>query len=209
MKFVLTFLSLVSFSVSGQLIEKTKLEISAIQTVQEANDYLTNHKTTLTGQLFELNSGADTTDFDKELIATKIGNIIDFKGDNEKHVFYKTLEKRDATSFRVQYIFLDNKKLTLEQIDSLKKVIFKRLNQGESFDNLAKEYSMDGNAKKGGDLGWFEEGMMRVEFEESIRSKKTGEIFTIDIPSENWYYIVRNSHDPRVNTKVTILYIEM
>lgn len=209
MRYILIFFTFVSFLVNGQIIKRTKLEISSIQTVLEANEYLANHSSTMTGQLFELSSRADTADFYQKLISMEKGNIIDFAGDNEKHFFFKTLETRNVKSFRVQYIFLDNKKLTLEKIDSLRRVIFRRLDKGDSFDSLAKEYSIDGNALKGGDLGWFEEGMMNAKFEKSIGSKKTGEIFTVDIPSEKWFYVVRNSHDPRLDKKVTVLYIEV
>jgi parvulin-like peptidyl-prolyl isomerase len=203
------FFTLISFSVTGQLIEKIDRDLSAIVTSEQANDYLANHPS-VTGQLFELNSKTDTTDFDKQLILTSPGNLISFGSeDKKKHFFFKTIETNEVKSFRVQYIFLDGKKLTLQQIDSLRKIILKRINQGEAFAKLATEHSMDGNAKNGGDLGWFEEGMMRREFEERIKSKKTGDVFTVDVPSEKWFYVVRNSHNPRVDKKVKVLYIEI
>jgi parvulin-like peptidyl-prolyl isomerase len=209
MRFHLILFSLISFSINAQLVEKTKLDLLTIQTVQQANEYLRSHPS-ITGQLFALNSRADTADFNKELILTTPGNLIDFESeDRKKYFFFKTLETAEVKSFRAQYIFLDNKKLTLGQIDSLRNVILKRIERGESFDQLAKEYSMDNNSQKGGDSGWFEEGMMRFEFEEKIKSKKTGDVFTVDIPSEKWYYVVRNSHNPKVDKKITVLYIEI
>lgn len=207
--FILIFILVISFSANAQEIEKTKLDLSTIQNIQQANEYLTNHPS-FSGQLYSLNSNVDTTDFDKELLATRTGDLIDFGSENEKkYFFFKTIETTQVKTFRVQYIFLDNKKITLRQIDSLRTIILKRFEHGESFDRLAKEYSMDGNAKNGGDLGWFEEGMMQSEFEAKVKSKKIGEVFTVDIPAEKWYYVVRNSHNPMVGKKVTILYLEI
>ena len=204
-----TFFVLISFTVNGQLIEKVKLELSNVHTIEQANKYLAN-QSSITGQLFELNALADSTDFDKELLTSDVGNIIDFESeDKKKHLFFKTLESFQIKSFRVQYIFLDNSKLDINQIDSLRNMILKKVDRGESFAELAKEYSMDNNSQKGGDLGWFEEGMMRKEFEGTIKSKKYGDVFKVDIPSEKWYYVVRNSHEPRMDKKVIILYIEI
>jgi parvulin-like peptidyl-prolyl isomerase len=209
MRFYLIFFSLISFSVTGQLIEKTKHDLTAIVTSEQANEYLTNHPS-VTGELLELNSRTDTTAFDRKLILTTTGNLISSESeDKQKYFFFKTIETTAVKSFRVQYIFLDGRKLTLAQIDSLRKIILKRLDLGESFDKMAKEYSMDGNSKRGGDLGWFEEGMMRLEFEEGIKSKNTGDVFIIDIPSEKWHYVVRNSHNPRIDKKVKVLYVEI
>ena len=209
MRLYYTFFTLISFSVNGQLIEKVKLELSNIHTIEQANKYLVN-QSSITGQLFELNALVDTTDFDKELITSNVGNIIDFKSeDKKKHLFFKTLENFQIKSFRVQYIFLDNSKLDINQIDSLRNIILKKVDKGESFGELAKKYSMDSNSQKGGDLGWFEEGMMRKEFEGAIKSKKYGDVFKVDIPSEKWYYVVKNSHEPRMDKKVTVLYIEI
>ena len=132
MKPYLIFFTLISFSVTGQLIEKTDRDLSAIVTSEQANEYLANHPS-VTGQLFELNSRTDTTDFDKQLILTSPGNLISFGSeDKKKHFFFKTIETNEVKSFRVQYIFLDGKKLTLLQIDSLREIILKRINQGEA-----------------------------------------------------------------------------
>jgi parvulin-like peptidyl-prolyl isomerase len=155
MRQYLIFFFLISFAVKAQVVEKTKLELADIKTIQQANEYLSS-KTSLAGQLIELNSSIDTMDLDKELLSSGVGNLINFESeDKKKYFFFKTLETTQIRSYRVQYIFLDNRKLTIEQIDSLRDVIMRRTKNGEPFDRLAKEYSMDGNAKKGGDLGNF------------------------------------------------------
>jgi peptidyl-prolyl cis-trans isomerase D len=52
-----------------------------------------------------------------------------------------------------------------------------KLNDGESFEDLAREYSDDpGSAKQGGDLGWVATGEMVKPFEDALFSMNKGEI---------------------------------
>lgn len=208
-RFYSVLFSLLSFTANGQLIEKIKLEVSNIQTIPEAHEYLHSHET-LQGYLLELKSGTDTTVLDLELLSTSKGDLIDFDSDDKRtHFFFKTLVTTHVNSFRVKYIYLDNRRLTTQQIDSLRGIIFKRLDNGESFDKLAREYSMDANSSKGGDMGWFEEGRMHSEFELNIKKRKVNEVYTVDIPSNKWYYVVKNSYRPRIDKKISVLYIEI
>jgi peptidyl-prolyl cis-trans isomerase D len=55
--------------------------------------------------------------------------------------------------------------------------IQKKLSEGVSFEELAREYSEDpGSAKQGGDLGWVARGEMVKPFEEALFSMNTGEV---------------------------------
>ena len=52
-----------------------------------------------------------------------------------------------------------------------------KLDKGEDFAKLAKQYSTDtGSAQKGGDLGWFGAGKMVPEFENAAYNLKKNEI---------------------------------
>ncbi len=64
-----------------------------------------------------------------------------------------------------------------EEALKLAREIKARLEAGEDFAQLAKEYSDDpGSADQGGDLGWFGRGVMVPEFEEAAFSLEPGEI---------------------------------
>lgn len=52
--------------------------------------------------------------------------------------------------------------------------ILAQLKSGENFENLAKKYSTDSTAAKGGDLGWFSKGAMVPEFDKVVFGLKEG-----------------------------------
>jgi peptidyl-prolyl cis-trans isomerase SurA len=58
------------------------------------------------------------------------------------------------------------------RMDDLKE----RLEHGASFEDLARQYSEDGTASKGGDLGWVNPGDTVPEFEKAMNALKPGEI---------------------------------
>lgn len=209
--FIGGLLLLTSLNLHGQQsIDKIKHELTGIKTVDQAENYLTLNRLKFEGEITEYDSKIDSSDFSKELLSRNVGDLLESQSDDpaEKY-FFKVLQIKEIKSFRVQYIFLDNKKLTIHQIDSIRNIIFNRLKNGDSFDLLAKNYSMDPNAQKGGDLGWFEEGMMMKDFEDAVKDKKLGEVYKVDIASKKWYYVVKNSHRPRTDKKVTILYLKI
>jgi foldase protein PrsA len=66
-----------------------------------------------------------------------------------------------------------------------------KLDKGEDFAKLAKEYSTDtGTAEKGGELGWFGQGEMVPAFEEQAYKMKKDEI-SKPIKSDYGYHIIQ------------------
>lgn len=51
-----------------------------------------------------------------------------------------------------------------------------RIDAGENFAELAKQYSEDPYAQHGGDMGWAHEGSISPEIEEAIKTLKVGEV---------------------------------
>lgn len=66
-----------------------------------------------------------------------------------------------------------------------------KLDSGEDFAELAKEYSTDtASAESGGDLGFFGEGSMVAEFEEAAFSMKVDEV-SDPVKSDYGYHIIK------------------
>ncbi len=65
-----------------------------------------------------------------------------------------------------------------------------RLDAGEAFADIAREYSDDASAATGGDLGWFGRGAMVPEFEEAAFALEPGEVSGI-VPSRFGFHIIQ------------------
>lgn len=84
----------------------------------------------------------------------------------------------------------DKTKADKEALQKAKDII-KKLKNGESFDDLAKEYSDDtSNKDKGGDLGYFNTGDMLEEFEKAAFALKKGKYTTTPVKTKYGYNII-------------------
>ena len=84
----------------------------------------------------------------------------------------------------------DKKKAEEEALKTAKEVITK-LNKGEKFDDLAKEYSADeSNKDKGGDLGYFNKGAMVEEFEKAAYALKLNAYTKEPVKTKFGYHII-------------------
>jgi len=79
----------------------------------------------------------------------------------------------------------DQRKAALEKIES----IVRDLKSGTAFDELAKQYSQDGTAAAGGDLGLFALDELSAEFRETVRRMAEGEISPV-LQTPNGYQIL-------------------
>lgn len=71
------------------------------------------------------------------------------------------------------------------------KDIITRLNNGESFEDLAKELSDDDGSKEdGGNLGYFSKGSMVDEFEDAVVALEVGKYTTEPVKSDYGYHII-------------------
>ncbi len=73
---------------------------------------------------------------------------------------------------------------------SLAQELKTKIAKGESFANLAKQYSIDVSKKRGGDLGYFSRGMMVPEFEKAAFSLEKGQVSDI-IKTQFGYHIIK------------------
>ena len=153
-------------------------------------------------ELHHLNSQHDTSIIDRQLYKLKTGDSVKIQ-----NATYKIIEDTLKYKFRVSYIYLDGSRMPAPVIDSIRSLILKRYRTGESFEKLADEYNMDPNPRHG-DTGFFEAGVMVKEFEDTVRRHVAGDIFIVDIPVNQWYYVVKKTFADQVITEMTVLEIK-
>jgi peptidyl-prolyl cis-trans isomerase C len=68
--------------------------------------------------------------------------------------------------------------------------LLRRINQGEAFEDLAKEYSKCPSSERGGDLGFFERGQMVKEFDDVAFSTPKG-IVTGPVRTDFGYHLIK------------------
>jgi hypothetical protein len=92
-------------------------------------------------------------------------------------------------------IEVDNTKLMIHAAHILvgseveAETITERLSDGEEFETLAAELSLDPTAYKGGDLGWFGPGQMDPAFEDTAKATSIGEISAPIETQYGWHLI--------------------
>lgn len=70
------------------------------------------------------------------------------------------------------------------------KDILAQLKAGGNFEDLARKYSIDSSAAKGGDLGWFGKGAMVPAFEKAALGLKEGQVSDV-VKSDFGYHIIK------------------
>lgn len=69
--------------------------------------------------------------------------------------------------------------------------IMEKLDAGQQFKDLAREFSECSSKNKGGDLGFFTRGKMVPEFENAVRALKIGEVSEPVKTQHGWHLIKR------------------
>lgn len=174
--------------------EALKKTLEQVKTVNDAKVLLKDR--TVKGAVRSFASRVDTSAMGKAVLAGKVGEVLQYTWNDSTVSLIKILSFKLVTQYRVRYIYLDSRRLSKSAIDSLRMVIMEKLKKGERFEDLATAYSMDGNAAKGGLLGWFYDGQMIKTFEHAVKSHALNEVYLVDMPDQNWYYTVKNTDVP-------------
>lgn len=112
------------------------------------------------------------------------------------HVVYVKDKRPARGEVRVSHILIkatddrrdDASATAKERIDE----IYKRLKEGESFDDLVKGYSEDkATANKGGQLPWFGTGRLTPEFEDAAFSLENNGDFSAPVQTSYGWHIIR------------------
>lgn len=102
-----------------------------------------------------------------------------------------------AYSYHIQHILLKNDNdITRKLIEQ----IAQQARSGASFEQLARQYSQDGSAQNGGDLGWIIDGETVPPFEAAVKSLQPGQISMPVRTQFGWHVIrlidVRSNNSP-------------
>ncbi len=111
--------------------------------------------------------------------------------DDHKSEFYE--DKVQASHILIKTVDDNGKELPKKKQEEAKKKaedILKKVKSGEDFAKLAKEYSEDGSASNGGDLGFFAKGEMVPEFEAVAWGLKPGEVSEL-VKTQFGYHIIK------------------
>ena len=153
---------------------------SAAMTQEEVKEYFKKNKTEIWGICEKQPLYESLKDHSEREIIESDGKIMQI-----------TRIHSDAT-LCVGYILLDGKKLSQEEIKEKREQIFKKYKSGVAFKDLIKEYNMDGNPCA--EYYSFSEKGIVPEFTAAVKSHNTGDVFTIDVPGREWYYVaIRNT----------------
>ncbi|WMY92549.1 peptidylprolyl isomerase [Snodgrassella communis] len=92
-----------------------------------------------------------------------------------------------AYSYHVQHILLKNDNdITRKLIEQ----IAQQARSGAAFEQLARQYSQDGSAQNGGDLGWIIDGETVPPFEEAVKTLRPGQI-SLPVRTQFGWHVIR------------------
>lgn len=118
--------------------------------------------------------------------------------DDEMEEYYENEIVGDISAKHILISYEEDDSLTDEENEANEEAalakaeeVIKKLQNGEDFDELAKEYSDDESTKDdGGDLGYFNTGEMVEEFEQAAYALDVDEYTTEPVKTEYGYHII-------------------
>ena len=162
--------------------DKVQADIESIKSELETTDRiadLVNENSEIPYVDAFFSEGALDADLKQFATTAEVGAIYGPVFDNDKYRLFKLVDKTNAAdSVKVSHIMLAGKgeAETKALADSLMAV----LKGGASFEELAKQYSADQAAEKGGELGWFTEATalrgVNAEFKDAVFSTPINQV---------------------------------
>lgn len=117
-------------------------------------------------------------------------------GPIEKKYLVLILGRAPNTFNHLSQIFIDTSTFTRRIADSLANSIIQRIGSGQaSFEDMAQAYSMGGEARTKGDLGWIARGAILPEIEKQLAGRKKGEVFKVW--SRTGVHVIKKTADPK------------
>jgi len=116
-------------------------------------------------------------------VRKKIDQDVKISDDDMKKFYDQNKDKfNSGEQIRASHILVKDEKTAQDILAQLKK--------GASFEDLARKYSADASAAKGGDLGWFAKGAMVPDFEKVAFSLKEGQLSDV-VKTPYGYHIIK------------------
>ncbi len=201
---ILTFVFMLMFTFASAQKDFEK-SLDSIQTLDDVTIFLKKNKEAK-GKVIVFNREKHNTRMADRIFSMRVGAKRSFD-DAPQKTYYKVIEKYTIPYYRVSVVYLDGNKMDKAEINSLRSKVVRMYNEGFKFQDLARQYSMDNSANQGGDLGWFTEGELHPEFERQVieGNYRSDDIFMIDIPETNSYYVALMTYDKRMIDEAKVL----
>ncbi|MGQ9630139.1 MAG: peptidylprolyl isomerase [bacterium] len=106
-------------------------------------------------------------------------------------------------TIRVSHILIKTENRSDEEAKAKAEEILRKIREGADFAEMAKKYSEDSSASKGGDLGYFGRGTMVAPFEEAAFALEPGGMSGI-VKTQFGYHIIKR-HDPKAEAKEQLI----
>lgn len=131
-------------------------------------------------------------------------------GDEARLVKISDVREAEAPAVRARHILIgqrgDSEEQRIAQLQQAQDLL-DRIEGGESFETLARQYSQDpGSAARGGDLGWFGRGQMVTPFEDAAFDAAVGEVVG-PVETEFGYHLIKV--EERANQEVQLAQIAL
>ena len=115
-------------------------------------------------------------------------------------------EGAPVLQYRAQHILIREDATNPRATQTEVRKIWEQARSGQSFDQLARQYSADnGSAANGGDLGWFSDGQMVPDFENAVHQLKPGQVSAPVRSQFGWHIIklneIRETGTPQERTR--------
>lgn len=200
---LLLIILLITIPAFSQSIKKVKNDLSSITTVESAKQFIKD-RPDLKCKIYTYNQEKHINELSKKLFELKEQNTLVVEQKHDK-ALYKIIAIEPIQHYRASYIFFDGKKKNPEEIKFLRKELEIQLRNGKEFKDLAGNHSMDRNASRGGDLGWFTNDYMFPEFIEALDEHDINDVFFLDLEEKKRYYLIKKTEAPKEIKLLTVI----
>lgn len=136
------------------------------------------------GQLLAYQQLGSVEDFTHQIyVSNMLQEIVSREVDTSDEAIQAYYDNEYSPTMEAQHILVETEEEAIAAID--------RINDGEEFDVVAQELSLDSSAANGGLLSPFTTGQMVPEFEEAVKNQAAGEVTQTPVQSQYGFHIIK------------------